>query len=159
MSHQIHGFVFREALAARVTAQHPALRMAALTQGFVLLVVNPDAWDVLEEAYGNGDRRPPRDFERLGPGVRAFGAALSKSGRVAYIETHYFGGTGTQGAAAWSEGREALPPAVKPFGAINEALAFVGVEPAANEDAFNSVGLRRHRHDEGWLEEADRRGR
>ena len=77
----------------------------------------------------------------------------SSEGPVLYFETEYFGGIGSQGAAVFNSGAIAFGPKSSEGGAINDALAFLGVQVAPGSfDAFESVGLHRHRHTEDWLE-------
>ncbi len=63
----------------------------------------------------------------LTAGFRGLLAELSRSGRLAYIETEYFGGTGGQGAAVYEGGAEIMPPTWAESGVINRALGLLGV--------------------------------
>jgi hypothetical protein len=73
---------------------------------------------------------------------------------VAYVETEYFGGDGVQAAAVWEGGAIAFGPRQADAGPINEALRLLGVERTTAQDEFDTVGLGRHRRNEGWIEEA-----
>lgn len=85
------------------------------------------------------------------------------AGRLAYIETNYFGGTGSQAAAVFAAGaitvRASIPVGREPIGRdgpINTALRALGVEASAGEDEFDTVGLGRFRDLESLgLEEWD----
>jgi hypothetical protein len=70
---------------------------------------------------------------------------------VAYIETEYFGGTGTQAAAVWEGGKIILAPRRADIGPINDALRLLGVTRTPTQDEFDVAGLRRHRRTEDWL--------
>lgn len=75
---------------------------------------------------------------------------------VVYIETEYFGGVGSQGAALFSDGRIVFGPSAAGAGPINEALHRLGVKvisPAYDE--FEAVGLNRHGHATVWLGKLD----
>jgi hypothetical protein len=61
-------------------------------------------------------------------------------GRVAYIETDYFGRTGSQVATAFERGVRILE-----CGSVNEALRAIGVRAAAGCDEWDTVGLSDHR--------------
>ncbi len=76
------------------------------------------------------------------------------AGRVAYVETEYFGGNGVQSAAVWERGAIAFGPKQADVGPINEALRLLGVERTNAKDEFDTVGLGRHRGNKGWIEEA-----
>ena len=58
----------------------------------------------------------------------------------AYIETEYFGGSGTQRAGAW-RGMETLVTPREGSGSVNEALAALGVTRGAALDEWDAVGL------------------
>ncbi|WP_431113075.1 IS3 family transposase [Variovorax paradoxus] len=78
--------------------------------------------------------------------------SASLGGSIMYFETDYFGGRGSQGAALFRHGEITFGPAASTFGPINDALELLGVcvaTPAV--DAFQYVGLDRHRYAEGWL--------
>ncbi|MFG2004389.1 hypothetical protein ACGFNU_35080 [Spirillospora sp. NPDC048911] len=86
-------------------------------------------------------------------------AACSATGPVAYIEADYFGGTGTQSAQVWDEGRVVLGPVHlaegEPWPAIgtpiSQALRRLGAAKGAHVDEFDAVGLGRHRNTDRWL--------
>ena len=73
-------------------------------------------------------------------------------GQLAYIETNYFGGTGSQAAAVFSAG-EVIMRASRPISRepvrrndpINTALRVLGVQALAGEDEFDAIGLSRFR--------------
>jgi hypothetical protein len=88
---------------------------------------------------------------------------LSHKAPLAYIETDYFGGTGSQGATAYAEGRCLMKPESTEVrslgesrnGPISEALRRVGVVRGPGDyDEFDTVGLGRFRHNEDWIESA-----
>ena len=71
---------------------------------------------------------------------------------LAYIETNYFGGAGSQAAAVLSGDRilmrAAIPVTRNPAqkdDPINAALRMLGVQTTAGEDEFDTLGLRRFR--------------
>lgn len=81
----------------------------------------------------------------------------SRSGRVMYFETDYFGGPGGQGAVVMENENVIYGPVYADIGPINAALALLGVTVAAPaRDEFETVGLDRHRSTEDWLELGER---
>ncbi|WP_433219511.1 hypothetical protein ACQP00_15435 [Dactylosporangium sp. CS-047395] len=75
-------------------------------------------------------------------------AAALAAGPFALIQTDYFGGVGDQWACLYdASGRR--DPAVH---TINDALRALGVRGAGSTDAFDEVGLGRHRHTPERLE-------
>jgi hypothetical protein len=91
--------------------------------------------------------------------VAAYAATLSERTPVIYVAADFFGGVGDQAACGWSGGRlmlgplhshhdETPHPARGLFrrpraatGAIDEALAWLGVERPRRTDRFAAVGL------------------
>jgi len=73
---------------------------------------------------------------------------------VAYVETEFFAGDGTQACVTW----DATPRASQPLvdaGAINAALRFLGVNVGDHHDEFDALGLGRHKTTEEWLQTAE----
>ena len=64
---------------------------------------------------------------------------------LAYIETDYFGGCGTQAGVLVEKGRVAVPP-VEGAGTIDRLLAALGVRCLPGKDEFDSLGLGSFRH-------------
>lgn len=65
---------------------------------------------------------------------------LSTQHAVAYFETEYFGGVGTQNATVFRAGQRVLER-----GDVNEALHLLGVQRGGARDAWDAVGLSHHR--------------
>ena len=71
---------------------------------------------------------------------------LIGSASFCYVEAEYFGGSGYQAALLWQEGRRSLGPTT-----INAVLSNLGVKAGWGRDAFDTLGLGRHRETEEWL--------
>lgn len=98
----------------------------------------------------------PDGFTYLASSLAQELLAASMDGGLLYFETEYFGGTGSQGAAVFRGGEIAYGPKVAEFGPINEALELLGVRSSSSEvDAFQTVGLDRHRWTADWLDVDD----
>lgn len=79
-------------------------------------------------------------------------AAASSEGPVVYIETEYFGGTGSQAAAVFVDGEMVLAEhqadtrdTHRRDGPINKALRLLGVSASGGRDEFDTLGLGRFR--------------
>jgi hypothetical protein len=102
----------------------------------------------------------PDELYHLTEPVVGYAKALSARTPVIYASAEFHGGDGEQGACGWAEGRLAFGPVVTIFdittrtrwrrrpqyGAINEALAWLGVPKPRRGDRFAAVGLG-ERHD------------
>lgn len=94
----------------------------------------------------------PEGFTYLASSLVQELLAASVDGSLMYFETEYFGGAGSQGAAVFQSGAIAYGPKAAEVGPINEALALLGVRTSTSGvDAFQSVGLGRHRWTADWL--------
>jgi hypothetical protein len=144
MSHEITAYIVPEQLAEHLHGkgfQH--LHSVRLEQGFLLVPVMFELYLELEQRYPG----ETEENESWTPshGIVAFGKELSQHGPVAYIETHYWGGSGTQAAVAWKDGTTILEPEEKKWNIINEALFEIGVERMGDKDRFEALGLDNYR--------------
>jgi len=73
---------------------------------------------------------------------------------VAYIEAEFFGGSGAQAHVLISQNGASAGVNVSDD-AINDALAWLGVQPRDDKDRFDTVGLGKHRETDGWLASCD----
>jgi hypothetical protein len=108
--------------------------------------------EIQRTASGDGGSRPPSIFEFLTAPVEAWARALSRQGPIAYIETEYLAGEGYERCAVWHNAELALGP-LDGAGAVNQVLQALGVKTRPGQEAFDAVGLGRHRSLEGWLSE------
>lgn len=94
---------------------------------------------------------------------------LSFIGACVYLETDYFGGTGTQLAEVWKDGAKILGPLLSYDGlkpniqditivdaAINEALQTIGIYKQEGKDEFASVGLDQYRSNDSIIREFEK---
>src|SRR5690348_6914430 len=95
------------------------------------------------DAYMDGYKGfPENPFQKLTPPIIKLAKELSWQGKVAFIETSYFGGQGSQCSLVWEHGRRVLGPLYSSDDedpseyleiaevvdeAINEALRFMGI--------------------------------
>lgn len=114
----------------------------------------PEGWVVAPLAQGfgfavHGDLlvSPGRPFpaETLDVAERVKGMTA-----VAAVATDYFGGEGSQAAAAWA-GTGAYPYR-DGSGSINAALQFLGAEKGRATDPFDALGLSWYRSNDDWIE-------
>jgi hypothetical protein len=153
MGHCIEGLVVPAALvaAAREVSVVVALPLDAADLSFIPMT--DQLFDFLAERTPSSMQRPYPEFWKLSGAGVAWLHSLSIAGRVAYIETEYFGGTGAQAAAVWESGNLIFgPEQSEMIGPVDRALALLGVKSAGGRDEFDVAGLRKHRSNERWLE-------
>ncbi len=92
------------------------------------------------------------DFAYLSTSLTKALSAASREGPVVYIETEYFGGTGSQAAAAFVDGEMVFADhdadtrdTKRRDGPINKALRLLGVPASGDRDEFDTLGLGRFR--------------
>lgn len=140
-------------------------RIVSLRQQFALLPLTEDLFDEL--AITNDDQQDARDDRFLYLCSRTIRTArlFSLTTPIAYVETDYFGGIGSQGAVAWVNEELIFGPAVTTDkililgnpseAAINAALQKIGAVKGNSFDEFEALGLGTHRSNEDWLEDQE----
>ena len=154
MSHAIELFVGRPGPIFKAREGVVAAKIFPLPQGFAALPVTPDVLGALRKYVGRGAIPRQRIWKPLhfegawrfdDQAIHVFGAWLSGSGPVAYIETNYFGGGGDQGAIVWIGRRRAYGPKRDGSNVVSEALARLGVQRDGLQDEFDALGLGTYR--------------
>ena len=142
MGHVIATFVAKRHAARALSHALGNVPVYKLNHPELLLVpVNDDAFDAVVVAKGES-ALAGTEFWRLTEALMDIAAEVSAGyGPIAYAETDYFGGTGVQSAAAWIQGKLAMPPTTHPAGPINAALHTIGLERANGLDEFDTLGL------------------
>lgn len=140
-----------------LTALRPFLAASARARVFSLspsspfpvLPLDDDLHDALHAAYGTGDWLEAGAM--LTSSDLAFAAQASRGAALAYVETNYFGGQGSQSAALWRDGALMLKPSEmanenspsrpRSLWPINVALRTLGVVARPGSDEFEALGL------------------
>ena len=145
MSHNITGLIAKYQPLLEFAKGLSLPKPAALNQGYAFLPVCP------YELEDDPDEQP--NPTQLGP-TRAQVKALSNETPVAYIETDYFGGCGTQSAILYRNGTETMFPVTEDC-PISRVLAQLGVAKGEHYDEFEAVGLHLHRDNDEWEQAAE----
>src|SRR2546430_9982757 len=112
-------------------AQEKGIPIVDLGQGFALIPLPPGNLDGAEmPLLPLLEEQAP-----LPPFVVDLCRRCSEAGRLIYVEAEFWGGQGTQAHARWENGVESGQAVVAPT-AINEGLAFLGVDAGRAHDAF-----------------------
>ncbi|MFE4975873.1 hypothetical protein ACFRAR_27685 [Kitasatospora sp. NPDC056651] len=164
MSYELQALIGTQELLAVAAAEVPAARVVPLAQGLALIPVTSE---VLTGLQSDGSVRGPGGGAGFGwhsDGFELRLAAWSKAGPIACVEAEYFGGSGTQRAAVWVDGKVALGPlTIGEFEPspdegtpISRVLRRIGARTEEGRaDEFETVGLGRHRTTAGWAEPTD----
>lgn len=149
MGHSITAIVGTHQVVARVRGMAGAPAPTELPYGLCIAPLGHEQIDKLTQLqsgeYLDG-------FRSLSDGLQAALLMAVGEDTLAYIETEYFGGSGSQAAAVFRDGaivlRVVLPEGRKPAQSddpINSALRMLGVSGTLNGDEFTAVGLDRFR--------------
>lgn len=116
------------------------------------LVIAPLGHAQIDRLTGCNLGEVAEGFKYLSPSLEEGLSDAARGGAFAYIETQYFGGTGTQAAALFLDRsppfRRAASDAkasIGPDSPINSALRSLGVRVSSGQDEFEAVNLSRFR--------------
>ena len=134
--------------------RHPSMHpMLPLRAGLGLCSVNTSV------AADEPPAEMPDELYYLSEPVAGYAKVLSERTPVIYASAEFHGGDGEQGACGWAGGELEFGPVVsihdvstrarwrrhRQSGAINEALAWLGVPKPRRGDRFDAVGLSKRR--------------
>jgi hypothetical protein len=152
--HAIQALLLAGAPEQRVALAAAGARVVPVGGGLLLVPVTSLLLAHVEAQYPGREAGPSRTCRMLTGALARLARRLSSTGPVAYVETDYFGGHGDQAATVFVQGQRVLRRPRATIGPINDALALLGVTTSALGDAFDTVGLGRHRQTGAWLAEA-----
>lgn len=148
MGHCVTGIISSSPAVDSILHSSPGLVAIPLVNGLSLIPLDDDALDSVAGDYS----QTAAGFNYLSPSLAAFLADHSHHAALVYFETEYFGGDGTQAAAAYRDGHSLSLSSGD--GAINRAVGCLGVTRHGTLDEFDYVGLSRYRHTSDWIEAA-----
>ncbi|MFO0890363.1 MAG: hypothetical protein U0790_14620 [Isosphaeraceae bacterium] len=148
-----------------------------LQQGLALVPVTDAFYDQVASQIPLAGASRIGELWKLSPNLVELARRISVSTPVAYVETDYSGGVGTQAAVVWHHGRislcplkidegvrleagnikrafRALPVKLRQGRPINQAIRDLGVRTWWLLDEFDAIGLGRYRSNEDWIEAA-----
>jgi hypothetical protein len=155
LSHVLHSIIGPREAIEEFSNRWRLAYPISLPQNFVMIPFTAALFDDIAELMNILDPDPFVEFERLSASAEIVLREVSKFGVLGYIETDYFGGSGTQSAIAWNKGKILLG-ALKseitwngksyeetPTGksAINQILSVLGVWTNQKKDEFDMLNL------------------
>lgn len=148
MGHHIRAAVGREEAVAALAADLRSAAVIGLPQGFAMVLVTDALWDQADECFPGPEEPDCPVLVAWTGSVRRWLEAGSRGGPLAYIETDYAGGYGTQAGVLVEGGTLRSGPAEGP-GTINRLLAALGVCCLPGQDEFDALELGRYRRMDG----------
>ena len=146
----------------RIITAHARIFSLTPNSKLFVLPLDDDLHDTLHDSYGTGEWSD--NGLQLSSGDMAFAARASKGTALAFVETDYFGGTGSQSAILWDNGQIRLGPALmnsnearnrpQSLWPINATLRALGVSATDSNDEFEVSGLANHRSNDSIIKTA-----
>jgi hypothetical protein len=158
--HDVQALIAKSDPLAAAAGRFERAVVCPLVQGFALLPITDDLAKELAARPGNNAPQRPKPLPELSDGLHALALEISRHAAVAYISTGYFGGQGGQNALVWRDGVLCFSPATPgyarswPHTPISQALRAIGVVAEDGNDAFDTLGLGRHRDTQHWADSA-----
>lgn len=152
MGHNLEAIIGKAADIEPIADAWTQAHSIALPQGLGMIKLDNELDEAIHRAL---DKPGPEyaDFHRLTPALIALLEAQSKNTRLAYIETDYFGGPGTQAAILFADGKPAQGPLKTEDAWDQENNAFV--QTPEGERAINAVLKQLGVYRKGGLDEFD----
>ncbi len=145
MGHCIQAVIGKHNDVCKITKDWVHVNEILLPQEFGMVLMTDDFMcDVGELAEGSDEVVFPR-LDCFTGAVKKLMERYSLRTNIAYFETNYFGGAGTQGGLLYENGSIAVAPRVAESGVINALLAKMGVRRESGKDEFDSLGLGKYR--------------
>ncbi len=146
MGHCIQIFIGEINILENIASNWDAANIIPLKQQFAMIFLTNQFFDDIEELADTKDTLNDDRFLLLTSAIwEQILQPYSKNGMLAYLETDYFGGVGTQAGVLFENGERIEGPSDKE-GIINQILRKMGVCIEPGKDEFDSVGLGNYRH-------------
>lgn len=157
MSHHIQVIIGKEAIIDELKNRWVHAYKLSLKQGFALIPLKTELLEDITELVNNQGENQYTEFEYLNASLDELLMSESHRRQLAYLETDYFGGVGTQSAILYKNQAIGLGPLkteirwnselmsceILPEGkqAINQVLERIGVRQVGEKDEFDSIEL------------------
>ena len=167
MAHHIQVILAREELIERLVKAWQHAHKLSLPQEFALIPMIRVLLEDMDELINRQEPPPYSDFAHLSASIAEVLSDISHHGPVAYLETEYFGGAGTQSAllfhkqqlqsgphkteTRWNQELESYQTLPEGASAINRVLKELGVRRSETDDEFDSLQLGHYRGNERIL--------
>ena len=152
MGHCIQAIIGGRPVLDRIVEAHGKTTHAvALEEELSLLPISDELYDALPDGTLPTSVHSEDNFLFFSSG-KLWQLLLHASdlGRLAYVETDYFGGAGDQMALVAHEGQIIFGPR-SGENAINDALRLLGIVASHGRDEFDTIGLGARRSTGEWL--------
>lgn len=148
MGHHLRAVIGKAQPVAQLARNWVYARLVVLPQGFALIPVTRALHEDVIELFGEDLASPHGELVTLSTALERVASDASHGAQLAYIETDYFGGRGTQAAIGWENGAVACGPLLSGSHArpINAVLAWMGAVANTGSDEFDALKLGNYRN-------------
>lgn len=143
MAHIIRAFIGRSNIVRRLASDWLE-EVILLPQDFTMLFLTDKLFDDITELTDLEDSFNCSAFECFTTAIAKVMEEHSFQASLAYIETEYFGGIGSQSGVLFVDGRIEIEPE-RSEDIINRILQRLGVYKEAGKDEFDSISLGHYR--------------
>jgi len=151
MSHYIKVIIAESSLIQQIASFLHSANTITLPQDFGLIPLTDALHDEIVAANPTATGEELEAFVFLSPAIQQLLQTHAQSGPIAYVETNYFGGVGTQSAILYADGKvKEGPLQTKRIGAINQVLHRLGVKRSLAKDEFDTLGLGSFRNNDDF---------
>jgi hypothetical protein len=146
MGHYIRGFIARHADLQRAVTNLPGAKIVPLRLDFGFIPVT-------ESLASDDDPAPFEYLTQLTDKLALWAQEQSHHCPLAYVETDYFGGVGSQGAIVWEKGTIVFGPCCMPESGQVGRPGATSREKRAINQALRFLGIRHGLDIESWLQQ------
>ena len=144
MGHSIKVIIGRLPDVQKLAEDWVFSKLIELPQGFAMIPMTIGLLEDIEELMELTEIEEISGLYGLDNSVVWLLEEYSFRTKLAYIETYYFGGTGTQGGVLYENGGEKIPPKTGE-GTINALLKELGAWRKPEKDEFDCLELGKYR--------------
>lgn len=145
MGHCIKAIIGKREDVCGIAEDWVHARLIELPQGFGMVPMTIRLLEDVEELMEPSGIEDCSGLDGLDGAVICLLEQYSFRTKLAYVETDYFGGYGTQGGVLYENGSEKIPPQTG-SGTINVLLKELGAWRKPNSDEFDQLELGKFRH-------------
>ena len=144
MGHCIQVFIGKNNIIEKMASDWLVTDTVFLKQQFAMIYLTEKLFDNMEELADLENKLDYDMFIIFTSAIQKIMQYYSGNGMLAYLETDYFGGIGTQAGVLFEKGNMTVEP-VEGEGTINYILERMGVYRERGKDEFDSLGLGNYR--------------
>lgn len=143
MGHNIQAFISKEKVISQMASDW-LMEKKTLKQGFAMIFLTNELFDNVTELDGLENQLDCEELRLFTTAIQHLMEKYTFRQEMAYIETDYFGGVGTQAGLLMRNQQIVIGPQ-KTAGTINVLLKEMGVCREKGQDEFASLGLDKYR--------------